>query len=178
MANKHNGNDNPKRKAATPHERSGPKSHYLPVHPTTLVRAMTMLGATHEEIAKVMGVKANQFRIWQRQLPELEASLKKGKHQADLRVINSLFCRALAGDVTACIFWLKNRIPGDWRDRREQVIEGNIAVEERPLKDVPTDKLVSALMALSPGGQRNGGNNGEDLAAKETQDYVAPPSRA
>ena len=23
-------------------------------------------------------------------------------------------------DVTACIFWLKNRLPNEWRDRREE----------------------------------------------------------
>ena len=68
-------------------------------------------------------------------------ALKKGKDWADVQVENALFKRAtghdyeemtwedgkltkvvkkhIAGDVTAQIFWLKNRRPDLWRDKRE-----------------------------------------------------------
>src|SRR6516225_6395600 len=53
----------------------------------------------------------------------------RGKAPADERVVVSLYQRALGydhngkhypPDVTACIFWLKNRAPEEWRDRREE----------------------------------------------------------
>lgn len=31
-------------------------------------------------------------------------------------IVFSLYSKAIAGDVTACIFWLKNRRPREWRD--------------------------------------------------------------
>lgn len=48
--------------------------------------------------------------------PILQA-LKKGKEVVDFAVENSLLKKALAGDVTAMIFWLKNRRRDKWRDR-------------------------------------------------------------
>jgi len=45
-------------------------------------------------------------------------------------VIKTLYARATGGqDTTACIFWLKNRQPERWRDRRE--LEGNLNVTAR-----------------------------------------------
>ena len=71
-------------------------------------------------------------------------SLKDGKRYSDSKVSDALYNRALgyesketkeevgdtgnkttvttkqvAGDTTAQIFWLKNRQPGEWRDRQE-----------------------------------------------------------
>jgi hypothetical protein len=32
----------------------------------------------------------------------------------------------MSGDTTALIFWLKNRRPQDWRDKRETQLSGNV----------------------------------------------------
>src|SRR6516164_8171136 len=67
---------------------------------------------------------------------------KTGKAPANERVIVSLYQRALGynqngkhypADVTACIFWLKNRLPAEWRDRREEhhtVVQDNRTAAE------------------------------------------------
>jgi len=55
---------------------------------------------------------------------------------SDERVVDSLYKNALAGNVTAQIFWLKNRRPSEWRD--VQNIEANHAhyiVADRPMSE-------------------------------------------
>ena len=42
----------------------------------------------------------------------------------DYEVENALLAKALGGDVTAMIFWLKNRRPDKWRDKPERVETG------------------------------------------------------
>jgi hypothetical protein len=101
-----------------------------PVAPEKIVAVMVNMGAKHSEIAKLFGVKGNAFRAWQRQMPELRAPFEKGKARQDERVIDALYSAALGGNVLACIFWLKNRQPDKWRDRREFV--GTVKTEEGP----------------------------------------------
>ena len=51
-------------------------------------------------------------------------------------MVDSLYSKALAGDVTACIFWLKNRRPSEWRD--VQNIEASTAhyiISDRPMSE-------------------------------------------
>ncbi|MCX6083620.1 MAG: hypothetical protein NT102_01465 [Caldiserica bacterium] len=46
-------------------------------------------------------------------------ALKDSKEIADARVVMFLYQRALACDVTSCIWGMKNKIPDKWYDRRE-----------------------------------------------------------
>ena len=47
---------------------------------------------------------------------------------ADFQIENALFKSALDGNVTAQIFWLKNRRPDKWRDRQESKVDLTEAV--------------------------------------------------
>ena len=49
--------------------------------------------------------------------PRGERPLKRGKEVVDYQVENALLNKALGGDTTAQIFWLKNRRPDKWRDK-------------------------------------------------------------
>ena len=43
---------------------------------------------------------------------------------------------ALKGNVTACIFWLKNRKPSEWRDVRDVTGEiGHYIISDKPLTE-------------------------------------------
>lgn len=76
-------------------------------------------GLTDEQIAHNMGVTAKTLYEWKKRFGEISEALKKGKEIVDYEVENALLKRAMSGDTTAQIFWLKNRRPATWRDKPE-----------------------------------------------------------
>ena len=77
-------------------------------------------GLTDQQIAKNMGIAYSTFREWKKAHAAISAVLKRGKEVVDYEVENALFKSAIEGNVTAQIFWLKNRRPDKWRDKPEQ----------------------------------------------------------
>ena len=102
------------------------------------------LGATDEDLADFFSVSIRTIANWKTEHEEFLQALKGGKDRADERVERSLYQRAVgytfdaihfssfqgkvtatpyrehtAPDVTAQIFWLKNRRPDLWRDKQE-----------------------------------------------------------
>lgn len=103
-------------------------------------------GLTDEQLARKMGISCGTLYAWKNKFPEISEALKKGKKVVDVEVENALLKRALGyeytetmveesengfktrrtkkfipPDVTAQIFWLKNRKPETWREK--QVVE-------------------------------------------------------
>ena len=74
-------------------------------------------GLTDEQIAGSMRISASTLYAYKAAYPEISEALKKGKEVVDYEVENALLTRAIQGDVTAQIFWLKNRKPDKWRDK-------------------------------------------------------------
>ncbi|WP_285011998.1 helix-turn-helix domain-containing protein [Lactococcus formosensis] len=56
------------------------------------------------------------------------------------RIIISEVDKEVAPDTTAAIFWLKNRKPKEWRDKRETELSGNVGVSN-PYADLTTEEL-------------------------------------
>ncbi len=102
------------------------------------------LGATDHEIAEFFGIHEATLYRWKHQHPDFCEAIKVGKGPANERVVSSLYRRAIGysydavklffddgkviehevvehvpPNVTAGIFWLKNREPETWRDKRE-----------------------------------------------------------
>ena len=107
------------------------------------------LGATDQELADFFDVSVRTLYRWKSESDEFCQALKAGKAEADDRVERSLFARACGyehdevdirvvegeivqteirkhypPDTTAGIFWLKNRRPDQWRDKREHEHSG------------------------------------------------------
>lgn len=107
------------------------------------------LGATDKDLAEFFEVEESTINNWKKDYPQFLESLKNGKTEADDLVEKSLFQRARGyeheavkifnhegvplvvpytehypPDATSCIFWLKNRRPGEWRDRQEHELYG------------------------------------------------------
>ena len=80
------------------------------------------LGLTDVEIALLLGISERSLNYYKKD-PGFMQSLKKGKLDSDAKVLASLRHKAISGDVTAMIFWLKNRMPDKWRDRRDMGLE-------------------------------------------------------
>jgi len=74
-------------------------------------------GLTDEQIAHNIGINVATLYDWKKLYPKISEALKRGKEVVDYAVENALLKKALGGDVTAMIFWLKNRKPYKWRDR-------------------------------------------------------------
>ena len=117
-------------------------------------------GLTDKQIAHNVGITEQTLNVWKKSYPSFSESLKKGKEIVDYEVENALLKRAIGyktsemrltkdgdlvevkkevpGDVTAQIFWLKNRKPDKWKDKRDDDQKEN----EKPviLNDIPRGK--------------------------------------
>ena len=74
-------------------------------------------GLTDEQIAHNIGINVRTLWDWKTKYDPISQALKKGKEVVDYEVENALLNKAMMGDVTAQIFWLKNRRPDKWRDK-------------------------------------------------------------
>jgi len=88
------------------------------------VERLAGLGLTDEEIALVLDVALSTLKVYKKN-QEFLAAIKKGKTKADAAVVSRLYKNAMEGDTTAQIFWLKNRQPDKWRDKRDIGLGGN-----------------------------------------------------
>lgn len=86
-------------------------------------------GLTEVQIAENIGISARTLLNWKKRSIPIFLALKKGKEVSDYQVENALFKSALEGNVTAQIFWLKNRKPEQWRDKQEQKVDLTEAVK-------------------------------------------------
>lgn len=116
-----------------------------------LIQGWARDGLIDEQIAKNMGVAYSTFKEWKKKYSAFSDSLKQGKEVVDRQVENALFKNAVgfmyeeeavtnAGEVvtvkkyskpniTAQIFWLKNRKMKEWRDKQEvEQINHNIEI--------------------------------------------------
>ncbi|MBQ7227747.1 MAG: hypothetical protein IJX05_05050 [Clostridia bacterium] len=80
-------------------------------------------GATDEDIYTRLGISKNAFYEYKRKYNDFYDSLKENRDYVDGQVENALLQSALKGNITAQIFWLKNRRPKTWREHPEPSTE-------------------------------------------------------
>ena len=123
-------------------------------------------GLTDEQIADNIGIRRPTLYDWKKKYSDISDALKRGKEVIDRQVENALLKRALgyeyvettkeltdlgltvtkqvtkqvAPDTTAQIFWLKNRKPQEWRDKKETEVTGNLNVNN-PFSDLSVEEL-------------------------------------
>jgi len=127
---------------------------------------MCELGATDAQLADFFDVAVSTVSLWKVQHPEFSDALKLAKEKADQLVEQSLFRRATgyehdevdikvisgevvktpirkiyAPDTTACIFWLKNRKPAEWRDKVE--MQTDVTSGGKPIADMKSAVLAA-----------------------------------
>lgn len=91
-------------------------------------------GLTDEQIAHNIGVTPRTLENWKNKYVQIFRALKVGKEQANFAVEGKLFQRAMSGNTTAMIFWLKN----NWRDKYN---DSELSPEERKLATARMKKL-------------------------------------
>lgn len=117
---------------------------------TKLAYKLALLGSTDKDLANIFEVSEKTIDNWKNEHPEFLQSLKRGKDEADAMVTASLYKRAIGfyktekeeimykgekqeltykkyypPDVTACIYWLKNRQPSKWGDKKDDDLAKN-----------------------------------------------------
>ncbi len=93
--------------------------------------ALIRQGATDREVCDQLGIGVTTFWRWREQYPEFRKAVEQAKDAQDDRVEASMMRVAHEGNVTAQIFWLKNRRPEKWRDRKEtELIVPDTAADE------------------------------------------------
>lgn len=133
-------------------------------------RKFCLLGATDIEIADLFEVSVGTIAKWKKRHPEFAEGLRRGKDIANAEVASKLYKRAVgytyqetsvrttkAGavtttttkhcppDVTACVFFLKNRAKEKWKDRHETEHTGNVTYH-----NLTDDELEHKIKQLAP----------------------------
>jgi hypothetical protein len=127
---------------------AGRPSKYKPEYAQQAAK-LCALGATDAQLADFFGVAISTVSLWKVQHAEFSEALKLVKDEVDQKVEQSLFRRAMGyehdevdirvvngevvqtpirkfypPDTTACIFWLKNRKPAEWRETKAVELTG------------------------------------------------------
>lgn len=89
-----------------------------------LVQGWARDGLTNEQIANNMGIHISTLYDWKKKSAEFSDILKRSKAVVDYEVENALLKNAMNGNVTAQIFWLKNRKKLEWREKVEVPLNG------------------------------------------------------
>ncbi len=109
----------------------GKYEYWLTDDGLTLLEGWAREGLTNEQIAHNMGISLTTLKTYRNVYPSISAALKKGKEVVDFEVENALLQKALNGDTTAQIFWLKNRRPDKWRDKPNVSVDLNLPAEKK-----------------------------------------------
>jgi hypothetical protein len=156
--------------------RAGRPSSYKPEY-VNMAKQAANLGATDADLARIFGVSDATIDNWKAQHPDFLGSLKAGKEEADARVKRSLYSRAVGysfnsekifcnkdgevtrvpivehvpPDVTAQIFWLKNRDPANWRDAWQiENVTGKYVISDTPLSEDQWIKERAVVIDVTP----------------------------
>lgn len=155
---------------------------------------LAKFGLTDAQISSALGFGEATLNRNKKKDPEFWESLKRSKEIADEMVEKALFRRAIGyeyteefatkdgavscervahPDVTACIFWLKNRKPQNWKDKHEHDLGDelnnaatSVAQLFRRRYDSEAKRLAAGedpalvLFGCVPPGARNGNGNG------------------
>lgn len=139
----------------------------------TLVRKYATAGLTDQQIAELLGIAVSTLNEYKKN-DDFSESLKAGKAHSNGKVVDALYQRALGyshpetkvfcyegctiteevtrhhpPDVTACIFWLKNRQRDEWRDKVDHEHSGTLDVEHSA-KESLIGKLRDAIAKRNP----------------------------
>lgn len=113
----------------------GKFEYWLTEDGLTLLKGYARRGLSDEQIAIKMHISPSTLYEWKKKYSEISEALKEGKDLPDIKMENALYEAGMNGNVTAMIFWLKNRLKNEWKDK--------------PVEDTQTAALETAMRVLA-----------------------------
>jgi len=86
------------------------------------VQDLAARGLSYEQIALSLGINFKTLLSHRRNREEIQEAIDHGRAKGLKEVSNALYQAATNGNITAQIFYLKNRDPENWKDRFDQRI--------------------------------------------------------
>jgi len=93
-------------------------------------------GAFITKAVEAAGIAVPTYYAWRRADPEFDEACEAALAARVGRVEDALYAKAVSGHVTACIFWLCNRVPDRWQhvqrivqEHRGQIAHLNVDLE-------------------------------------------------
>lgn len=127
---------------------NGRPTKYKPEYDVQAYR-LSLLGYKDSELASFFEVTEQTINNWKNEHPSFFESINDGKDKADAMIADRLFNKAMDGDTTSMIFWLKNRQAKRWRDKQDVAmqnadgeafkVDGSVKVEFVGSNDLDTD---------------------------------------
>ena len=134
-----------------------------------LLRGWKTKGLTDQQIADNIGINVRTLDKWKAKHGQIRQSLKRGKEHANYAVENALLRKAMDGNTTAMIFWLKNNYRDKYTDdvtdpalRQAQIRKANAEADiaEAKAKMMVTDgEAVQVNIVYPSGGDEAHGND-------------------
>jgi len=112
------------------------------------ITQLCLLGATNDQLAACLGVNVDTIYEWKKVHPEFSEAIKQGGPMADAKVAQSLYKKAVGGDVAACIIWLKNRQPDKWREQATLKVEHEFTIQMQEAAKTLKEKM-SAILTVT-----------------------------
>jgi hypothetical protein len=158
-------------------------------HPSFAARARDLcyLGAPEVEIAKLIGVSVSTLKSWRERYPEFDYAWQDGTYQASVKVVAALHKRACGYDtlvwketpqgmmrelkhveanIPACIFWLTNKHPEQWRSRVEHEVGGSGTIVADALTEIEAARRIAFALSKAINESRSIENGNATIPAK------------
>lgn len=146
---------------------------FLPKTPE-IVRAIAMQGVTDPELAFMFGLDPKIIKAWRKMYPSFDKALEEGRTVADVEVIQALHKKAVGftrqydvakyskdqgaytlsleeeiqPDTNAIKYWLSNRDPARWSERRHIQVTGKHGAPDVGIKSETKMELMSSILSL------------------------------
>jgi len=88
-----------------------------------LLQGWKRAGLTDEDVAHNMGIGLRTLYEWKAKSPQIAHTIKRSKQYSNYVVESALFQKALNGNVTAMIFYLKNNYREKYSDSQKSAEE-------------------------------------------------------
>lgn len=101
-------------------------------------------GLTKKEIATCLGIHYDTLNEKAKEFSEFSEAIEKGRADSIANVVSAVYKKALTGDIPAAKYFLNNRNPERWKDKREHHVlteEVNREITQEEFDDMSDEEL-------------------------------------